>query len=50
MPVNEDNRVVVNDVGPRDGLQNQTKILQPAERVRLVCARMRELDAATPSA
>jgi hydroxymethylglutaryl-CoA lyase len=30
--------VVVNDVGPRDGLQNQQKILAPAERVRLVRA------------
>jgi hydroxymethylglutaryl-CoA lyase len=30
--------VVVNDVGPRDGLQNQAKILPPAQRVRLVQA------------
>ena len=28
--------VTVNDVGPRDGLQNQPKILSPAERVELV--------------
>jgi hydroxymethylglutaryl-CoA lyase len=28
--------VIVNDVGPRDGLQNQPKMLLPAERVRLV--------------
>ena len=32
------NSVVINDVGPRDGLQNQPKILGPAERVRLVRA------------
>ena len=30
--------VTVNDVGPRDGLQNQPKILAPAERVALVKA------------
>jgi hydroxymethylglutaryl-CoA lyase len=30
--------VIVNDVGPRDGLQNQQKILAPEERVRLVKA------------
>jgi hydroxymethylglutaryl-CoA lyase len=30
--------VTVNDVGPRDGLQNQRKILAPAERVQLVKA------------
>jgi hydroxymethylglutaryl-CoA lyase len=30
--------VVVNDVGPRDGLQNQAKVLAPAQRVRLVQA------------
>jgi len=29
-------RVIVNDVGPRDGLQNQRKILTPAERLQLV--------------
>lgn len=29
-------RVTVNDVGPRDGLQNQPKTLSPAERVQLV--------------
>jgi hydroxymethylglutaryl-CoA lyase len=28
--------VIVNDVGPRDGLQNQPKVLQPAERLRLI--------------
>lgn len=28
--------VVVNDVGPRDGLQNQPKILTPAERLQLI--------------
>lgn len=32
------NRVVINDVGPRDGLQNQPKVLDPAERVRLIRA------------
>ncbi|MEJ2534313.1 MAG: hydroxymethylglutaryl-CoA lyase [Gammaproteobacteria bacterium] len=31
-------RVIVNDVGPRDGLQNQQKILTPDERIRLVRA------------
>lgn len=31
-------RIVINDVGPRDGLQNQKKILEPADRVRLVRA------------
>jgi hydroxymethylglutaryl-CoA lyase len=31
-------QVTVNDVGPRDGLQNQPKILAPAERVKLVKA------------
>jgi len=30
--------VVINDVGPRDGLQNQSKVLPPAERIRLVRA------------
>ena len=30
--------VVINDVGPRDGLQNQTKILSPAERLQLIRA------------
>lgn len=33
-----ENRVIVNDVGPRDGLQNQPKILLPAQRVQLVKA------------
>lgn len=31
-------RVVVNEVGPRDGLQNQSKSLSPEERVRLIRA------------
>ena len=31
-------RVIVNDVGPRDGLQNQGKILSPSERVQLIVA------------
>ena len=30
--------VILNDVGPRDGLQNQSKVLEPADRVRLVRA------------
>jgi len=30
--------ITINDVGPRDGLQNQRKILSPDERVRLVQA------------
>jgi hydroxymethylglutaryl-CoA lyase len=30
--------ITINDVGPRDGLQNQQKILTPAERVTLVNA------------
>jgi hydroxymethylglutaryl-CoA lyase len=38
MPVQAVDKVSVNDVGPRDGLQNQAKILSPAERVRLVRA------------
>lgn len=29
-------RVVINDVGPRDGLQNQAKILSVSERVQLI--------------
>jgi hydroxymethylglutaryl-CoA lyase len=29
-------KVFVNDVGPRDGLQNQAKILEPAQRLQLV--------------
>ena len=36
--VRHHNRVTINDVGPRDGLQNQPKILTPAERVQLVRA------------
>ncbi len=31
-------RIIINDVGPRDGLQNQDKILTPAERLRLINA------------
>jgi len=31
-------RVVINDVGPRDGLQNQPKILSVAERLQLIRA------------
>ena len=30
--------VILNDVGPRDGLQNQPQVLEPADRVRLVRA------------
>ena len=36
MPTPTSGTVTVNDVGPRDGLQNQQKILSPAERVQLV--------------
>jgi len=28
--------VLINDVGPRDGLQNQAKILTPAERLQMI--------------
>ena len=31
-------RVIINEVGPRDGLQNQVRTLPPAERVRLIRA------------
>lgn len=31
-------RVIINDVGPRDGLQNQPKILTPAQRLQLIQA------------
>lgn len=31
-------RIIINDVGPRDGLQSQAKTLSPADRVRLVRA------------
>ena len=31
-------RIVINDVGPRDGLQNQPKILSPAERIDIIRA------------
>lgn len=33
-----DRRVTINDVGPRDGLQNQGKILSPDERLQLINA------------
>ena len=33
---NSNQFVTVNDVGPRDGLQNQQKILTPGERLRLI--------------
>jgi hydroxymethylglutaryl-CoA lyase len=33
--------VIINDVGPRDGLQNQQKILTPEQRVELVEALMK---------
>lgn len=32
------NRVTINDVGPRDGLQNQDKLLSPDERLQLITA------------
>ena len=38
MSIEAVDKVSVNDVGPRDGLQNQPKILSPAERVQLVGA------------
>ena len=31
-------RVVINDVGPRDGLQNQPGVLAPSDRLRLIRA------------
>ena len=31
-------KIVINDVGPRDGLQNQLKILEPAQRLQLIGA------------
>ncbi len=31
-------RVVVNDVGPRDGLQNQSRVLSPGQRLQLIQA------------
>ena len=37
--------VAINDVGPRDGLQNQAKILQPSERLQIIEAL---LDAGLP--
>lgn len=33
-----DRAVIINDVGPRDGLQSQSKILTPAERLKLIRA------------
>jgi hydroxymethylglutaryl-CoA lyase len=36
MPAPTSGTATVNDVGPRDGLQNQKKILSPSERVQLV--------------
>jgi hydroxymethylglutaryl-CoA lyase len=36
MPVLTSGTVTVNDVGPRDGLQNQKKTLSPSQRVQLV--------------
>jgi hydroxymethylglutaryl-CoA lyase len=30
------NQIIINDVGPRDGLQNQAKILTPTERLQLI--------------
>ncbi|HKX57650.1 MAG TPA: hydroxymethylglutaryl-CoA lyase, partial [Xanthomonadales bacterium] len=30
--------IIVNDVGPRDGLQNQRKILEPGQRLQLIGA------------
>ena len=33
-----DNFVHINDVGPRDGLQNQAKVLSPAQRLELIHA------------
>jgi hydroxymethylglutaryl-CoA lyase len=35
---NMNNRVTINDVGPRDGLQNQSKVLSPDERIQLIAA------------
>ena len=31
-------RIIVNDVGPRDGLQNQARVLTPAQRLQLIRA------------
>lgn len=30
--------VIINDVGPRDGLQNQARVLEPAQRIQLIQA------------
>jgi hydroxymethylglutaryl-CoA lyase len=42
-------RIVINDVGPRDGLQNQPRILEPGQRLRLIesllAAGMRHIEA-----
>ncbi len=34
-------RVVINDVGPRDGLQNQPRVLSPEQRLQLIQALLR---------
>lgn len=39
-------QVIINEVGPRDGLQNQSKVLTPNERVQLIEAL---IDAGLPS-
>jgi hydroxymethylglutaryl-CoA lyase len=31
-----DNKIIINEVGPRDGLQNQSKILTTADRIKLI--------------
>jgi hydroxymethylglutaryl-CoA lyase len=31
-------QIIINDVGPRDGLQNQARILAPAQRIQLIKA------------
>ena len=38
MPTLTDNDVIITDVGPRDGLQSQQRILSPAERAGLIRA------------
>lgn len=38
MPRPIDTPITINDVGPRDGLQNQSRILTPSQRVELVSA------------
>ena len=39
-------QVIINDVGPRDGLQNQPQILEPSQRLRMIEAL---LDAGLPA-